>query len=206
MGSGFRTFAAGEVLTASNTQNYLMDQAVMSFANATARDAAVTAPEEGMVAYLQDVDVFTFYTGAAWVIYAQAGAWTSYTPTWSAASGTTTLGNATLTGHYARFGKMIEFNILFSYGTTTTQSISGANWQFAIPVAAEATSTLWPVTGWVLDTSASTRWVCGGYVSAPNTWVETFVPSGTTGIVDDTTPMAWASGDRLNIWGRYEAA
>lgn len=206
MGSGFRTFAAGEVLTASNTQNYLMDQAVMSFASAAARDAAVTAPEEGMHAYLQDTDVLTTYNGTTWVIAAQEGAWTSYTATWSAASGSTTLGNGVLTAHYARFGRMIEFNILFQWGSTSSQTVSGANWQFAIPIAAEATSTLWPVTGWVLDTSASTRWVCGGYVNAGSSWIETLVPSGTTGVVDDTTPMTWANGDRLNIWGRYSAA
>ena len=42
MGSGFRTFASGEVLTAANVNNYLMEQAVMSFADGTARDAAIT--------------------------------------------------------------------------------------------------------------------------------------------------------------------
>src|SRR4051812_34554331 len=70
MGSGFRTFAAGEVLTAANVQNYLQDQAVMSFASAAARDSAVTAPEEGMVAYAQDTDAYSSYTNGAWGIIA----------------------------------------------------------------------------------------------------------------------------------------
>lgn len=70
MGSGFRTFASGEVLTAANVNNYLMEQAVMSFADSTARDAAVTSPEEGMTAYLQDSNSVTVYSGSAWVTIA----------------------------------------------------------------------------------------------------------------------------------------
>ena len=70
MGSGFRTFASGEVLTAANVNNYLMEQAVMSFADGTARDAAITSPEEGMTAYLQDSNSITVYSGSAWVTIA----------------------------------------------------------------------------------------------------------------------------------------
>ncbi len=70
MGSGFKTFAAAEVLTAANVNNYLMEQSVMSFADATARDAAVTSPEEGMTAYLQDANSVTVYSGSAWVTIA----------------------------------------------------------------------------------------------------------------------------------------
>lgn len=67
MGSGFKTFASAEVLTAANVNDYLMEQAVMTFATATARDAAlVTAKVEGMVAYLEDTDRLTVYDGAEW--------------------------------------------------------------------------------------------------------------------------------------------
>lgn len=66
MGSGFKTFAAGSVLTAADVQNYLQDQAVMVFANATARDAAVTSPEDGMVCYLEDTKFLQLYEDAAW--------------------------------------------------------------------------------------------------------------------------------------------
>ena len=63
MGSGFRTFANSEVLTASNVQNYLMEQTVMSFASTGARDTQITAPEQGMVAYVRSGDSSEgFYT------------------------------------------------------------------------------------------------------------------------------------------------
>jgi len=66
MGSGFKTFNSGDVLTAADVQNYLQDQAVMVFANATARDAAVTSPEDGMVCYLEDTKFLQLYEDAAW--------------------------------------------------------------------------------------------------------------------------------------------
>ena len=56
MGSGFKNFTAASVLTASDVNNYLMEQSVMSFASTGARDVAITAPEAGMVAYVRSND------------------------------------------------------------------------------------------------------------------------------------------------------
>jgi hypothetical protein len=64
-GLGFKTFTTGEVLTAADTNGYLM-QGVLVFDDATARDAAITAPVEGQFAYLKDTNVTTYYTGSAW--------------------------------------------------------------------------------------------------------------------------------------------
>jgi hypothetical protein len=64
-GLGFKTFAVGEVLSAANVNGYLM-QGVLVFADAAARDAAITSPQEGQFAYLKDTNVTTYYTGSAW--------------------------------------------------------------------------------------------------------------------------------------------
>lgn len=70
MGSGFRTFAASEVLTSSNVQNYLMDQAVTVHGGTAALATAIPSPEAGMVAYVNSNDssegLYT-HTGSAWV-------------------------------------------------------------------------------------------------------------------------------------------
>lgn len=63
---GFKTFATGDVLTAADTNGYLM-QGIWTFANAAARDAAVTSPQEGNACYLKDTDVIQVYSGSAWV-------------------------------------------------------------------------------------------------------------------------------------------
>jgi hypothetical protein len=74
MGSGYRTFTAGEVLTASNVQDYLMDQSVMVFADSTARASGIGTAnfEEGMVSYLEDTDTVEVYDGSAWASIAPA--------------------------------------------------------------------------------------------------------------------------------------
>ena len=64
---GFKTFATGDVLTAADTNGYLM-QGIWVFANATARDAAVTSPQEGNTCYLKDTDQILVYSGSAWVV------------------------------------------------------------------------------------------------------------------------------------------
>jgi hypothetical protein len=66
MGSGFRTFASGEVLTSDNVQNYLMDQAVMVFAGTAARGSALPSPETGMTAYSTATGL-QVYDGNDWV-------------------------------------------------------------------------------------------------------------------------------------------
>jgi hypothetical protein len=64
-GLGFKTFNTGDVLSAADTNGYLM-QGVLVFADATARNAAITSPQEGQFAYLKDTNVTTYYTGSAW--------------------------------------------------------------------------------------------------------------------------------------------
>lgn len=75
--TGTKTFNSGDVLTASDTNQYLM-RGVKVFANSTDRDAAYGGTgeptlEEGEVCYLADTDVIQTYGGASWtslLIYA----------------------------------------------------------------------------------------------------------------------------------------
>ena len=64
-GLGFKTFVTGEVLTAADTNGYLM-QGVNVFANAAARTAAITSPQEGQMSFLKDTNSTEYYDGAAW--------------------------------------------------------------------------------------------------------------------------------------------
>jgi hypothetical protein len=92
-GLGFKTFVTGDVLTAGDTNGYLM-QGVWVFASAAARSAAVTSPQEGNFSYLKDTNVTQYYDGAAWVSVGGS-------PTFVGANATKTanqsLANATVT-------------------------------------------------------------------------------------------------------------
>ena len=65
-GLGFKTFTTGEVLTAADTNGYLM-QGVLVFASSAARAAAITSPQEGQYSFLKDTDALEYYSGSAWV-------------------------------------------------------------------------------------------------------------------------------------------
>ena len=60
-GAGFKLFADGNVLLASEVNSFMMQQQIMVFASAAARDAAITSPSEGMFAFLKDVDKLTVF-------------------------------------------------------------------------------------------------------------------------------------------------
>jgi hypothetical protein len=69
-----KVFTAGEVLAAADVNEFLADQAIMTFADSTARGSAIPSPIEGMVTYLEDTNFYESYTGAAWQTLAnQAG-------------------------------------------------------------------------------------------------------------------------------------
>ena len=66
--AGYRLYTTGDVLTAAQVQFNLQNQSIMYFANAAARDAALTVGvvQEGMFAYLADTNATVFYNGTSW--------------------------------------------------------------------------------------------------------------------------------------------
>jgi hypothetical protein len=64
--AGFKLFQDGDVLLASEVMGFMMRQQVCVFADATARDAAITSPSHGQFAYLKDGKVLTFFDDSVW--------------------------------------------------------------------------------------------------------------------------------------------
>jgi hypothetical protein len=102
-GLGFKTFTTGEVLTAADTNGYLM-QGVNVFANAAARTAAITSPQEGQMSFLKDTDSTEFYTGSAWASVSGGGMTLLSTTTLSGAS--TTI--SSISGSYTNLYVVME--------------------------------------------------------------------------------------------------
>jgi hypothetical protein len=70
-GAGKKTFTAGETLTASDVNTYLMEQSVMYFGGTAARASAIPTPSTGMTSYIGVTGTATIpqletYTGSAW--------------------------------------------------------------------------------------------------------------------------------------------
>lgn len=62
---GFKTFTAGDVLTAADTNNYLM-QGVLVFGGTASRASAIPSPVEGQITFRTDDDALEYYDGTAW--------------------------------------------------------------------------------------------------------------------------------------------
>ena len=63
----WKNFQNGYPLYASELNNYLMNQAVATFASSAERASVLTSPVEGQVTWLQDTNAFQVYNGTAWV-------------------------------------------------------------------------------------------------------------------------------------------
>lgn len=106
-GLGFKTFVTGDVLTAADTNGYLM-QGVWVFANAAARTAAVTSPVEGNMSYLSDTNSTEYYSGSAWVAVGSAGSTLVKRASFSSVASTTTTFDAVFTSTYANYLVIID--------------------------------------------------------------------------------------------------
>ena len=73
MANGFKVFSVGEVLTAADVNDYLMEQSISIFADSTARDAQITSPIEGQFCYLADSNVLQLYNGSSWANFIGEG-------------------------------------------------------------------------------------------------------------------------------------
>jgi hypothetical protein len=65
---GFKTFVDGQILPASDINDYLM-QGILVFADDASRDSAIAGPDHGMFAFAQDTNTLSYYNGTNWQSY-----------------------------------------------------------------------------------------------------------------------------------------
>lgn len=63
----YKVFVNGDPLPASEMNDYLMNQAVISFADSTARSASLPVPIEGQLTWMADSNKYQYYSGSAWL-------------------------------------------------------------------------------------------------------------------------------------------
>jgi hypothetical protein len=172
MGSGYRTFTAGEVLTASNVQNYLQDQAVMVFGGSAARSSAIGTAnfEEGMTSYLTDTDKLEVYNGTNWVGVAPtstSGLTFISSTTIGASVSSVSLPASTFTSTYD------GYRVVFDASTTTSAPSAAVRFRFRVGGSDNTTASSYNHTGWIanpstlsLNNDSSTHTFCGSFLDA----------------------------------------
>ena len=98
--TGFRTWSTGDTVSAADFSSYIATQCLTVFSTATARDAAITSPAEGMFSYTITTpeETLSYYDGSSWVATSLTADITGITTAAaSGLSGGATSGNVTLT-------------------------------------------------------------------------------------------------------------
>lgn len=202
---GFKTWAAGDVLTASDLNGYLRDQSIPIFATTTARDAAITAPTEGQFCYVTADDCFYVYN-ASWIAYDNT--WKSWTPTWA---GVTKGSGSSETYAYIRLGKFV-----IAHGSLTlggTGAVSGSVTVTMPVTSATAAISTEAGTAFFFDASASATF--SGVVDlATNSTTATIRASNAAGTYLTRTDLAslvpfgaaWTSSDKIGFNVMYQVA
>lgn len=197
----FKTFAVGEKLTSSDVNSYLMQQTVMYFASSAARASAITSPVEGMVAYLEDTNTYTFYNGSAWNDLLWGDPWVAYTPTLT----NITLGSGgTSSFFYQRVGKMVNVRGRITLGTSG--ALTGVA-TFTLPVNAVTADQFWQSGTILNDSGTFYAGVVRVGTSSATVLATNAAGTYTTAVnTSATIPFTWASGDIINVGFSYEAA
>jgi hypothetical protein len=178
-GAGFKTWAAGDVLTAAQLNTYIQEQTIGVFASAAARGSAITSPTEGMVTYRADGDALEFYNGAAWVA---AGQDTSLSNVLITSPRETTTISATAAANTINFDAATQADLYYTSNATANFTLnirasSSATLSSLLPVGQTITlvfrntngSTAYYPTAIQIDgTSVTPKWQGGTTPSAGN--------------------------------------
>ena len=184
-------FTAGQVLTAADMDK-LREFLLYMIKDGDEGDTGEVSP------LIMDLGSDTVTIGGNPV---QAGEWSTWTPTltnWA-------IGNGTITGRYAQFGKTVHFTLLLTVGSTT--SYSGTPYM-TLPVSTDSADRS------IFDASFQTGGtIRGGYAQAVSAGDNRIYPVyadtaslGTWTNVSSSVPYTWSNGMILRITGTYEAA
>lgn len=203
---GFKTFTAGQILTAADVNAYLM-QGVLVFTNESARDTAITSPVEGMVAYLTaptvpaatggttnvPSGVQTVYNGSVWVCATPVASQTT-----NAGSTTSTSYTATLSGSPGTNPSVTLVTgarALVTIGSLMYSSSSGNSWlSFKVSGATTVASSdsYGAVTATTPGITATRSFVLGGLTAGTNTFTLEYKGGAFTANFENRT--IWVQG------------
>lgn len=135
------------------------------------------------------------------------GAWSSYTPSWTAASSNPAIGNGTLQGWYKVVGKtcFVRGNIVM--GSTTTYG--SGEWYVSMPFTASHADAILMSANLLDNGTAWYNATINGARAGFNYKAAIQYQTSSTGVANDvrsTQPFTWTNTDRFLWNGSYEIA
>lgn len=159
----------------------------------------------GTLAYETDTGHVAIYSGTAWEVIVQAGAWTTFTPTWTQTGATPAIGsNGTVTASYTRYGRDIHAQYQYVFGSNTNFGTGANPWTFSVPVTAVAPTTNFQAVGSWCATAATTNY--GGTVYMTTTGALSLMVNASMFSVHTTNPATWVSTNTLTMDVHYKSA
>jgi len=209
----FSTKAPGEAIASSHINDVqdevkAIETQLITSKLATLGDAPVgnkvltsVAGEPTWADKAPDADKLDGLNSTDFVLASGLGEWVTYTPTWTAYTGTPSLGNGTLTGRYCKVGKMVIATVSLTFGSTTSAA-GTSTWYIGLPIMpAGIGHGVWEAyesgvkyyTG-ILQVSTGTTTIVGFYASDGQ------------GYLSETRPHTWKANDQLTFTAIYQVA
>lgn len=129
----------------------------------------------------------------------------NYTPTWSAATTSPTLGNGTLAGTYLATSRYIRFRIYLKFGSTT--SAGSGTYGFSLPNGVAVSSGIAQTVGGALAYDSSASAYHRGMAFVPDNdlaIIRILFADNTATTWSNTVPFTWATSDFISVEGLVE--
>lgn len=136
------------------------------------------------------------------------GAWTSYTPAWTATSNPA-IGNGTLQGYHHKIGRTVHVRINLVLGSTSTGGTG--TWLFGLPFTASSNITFNTMLGGAYCEDVGTFGYPGDVLFQSTTTVAIVIRQvagsyASASAITGTNPITWGAGDFIRFQFFYEAA
>ncbi len=133
------------------------------------------------------------------------GEWTSFTPTWTGSTTNPAIGDGLIEGRYKLVGKTVHVWMMMTAGSTTT--FGSGEYKISLPVTARAIAHV--VLNLVMNDEGTRLYnslAHNGDTTSLSLDSDNVTLFWDTGVVTNTSPFTWASGDWFIVSGTYEAS
>jgi hypothetical protein len=190
--------------------NAMVPRSNMRFASASARNATLTSPTAGMVAYLVSEKQLTIYDGSSWKgIFFGDTDWGTYNPVWSATTTNPALGNGQIFGSYTKVGKSCQVVIMLTIGSTTNKGSGTYKLSLPFTTANNACPGVLTATfsrGGTPNHGIGDSSLLGNATTTDLIWLPNPGVAGDSNIWTNEQPWTLATGDRIRLYGTYQTA